>query len=92
VLPAGPAAADPRITLDPAMASALVAELADNFDVVLIKAPPVLRVADGLLLSRIVDGTVIVADSPAMNHKALVEEVHALAVADALVLGIVLIA
>jgi succinoglycan biosynthesis transport protein ExoP len=92
VLPAGPPLSDPGMMLHPAVISGLVAELADNYDVVLIKAPPVLRVADGLLFCRIADGTVVVADSPRMNRNELAEEVHVLGVADALVLGIVLMA
>jgi polysaccharide biosynthesis transport protein len=90
VLPAGPPLSDPSAVLNPAAMSALIGELADNFDVVLIKSPPVLRVADGLLFARIVDGTVVVADGPMMNRTDLAEELHALGVADALLIGIVL--
>ena len=63
---------------------------AEHYDVVLIKSPPVLRVADGLLFCRIADGTVVVADEPRMESDDLSEELHALGVADAVVLGIVL--
>jgi capsular exopolysaccharide synthesis family protein len=93
VLSVGARQTDPSLLLQqPARISAVLTELVANYDVVLIKAPPVLRVADGLLLARIADGTVVVADGPAMNRNELAEEVHALGVADALVLGIVLMA
>jgi len=90
VLPAGLPPSDPSAVLKPDAISALIADLADNYDVVLVKAPPVLRVADGLLFSRIADGTVVVADGPRMNRNELAEEIHVLGVADARVLGIVL--
>lgn len=91
VLPAGPPLVDPGILMRPAVISDLIGELSANFDVILIKAPPVLRVADGLLFSRIADGTVVVADQPQMDRDSLAEEIHSLAVADAQVLGIVLV-
>lgn len=91
VLPAGPAQTDPDL-LRPAAIAALIAELAEHYDVVLIKAPPVLRVADGLLLSRIADGTIVVADGNVMHRDELTEEVQSLSMADSLVLGIVLMA
>jgi succinoglycan biosynthesis transport protein ExoP len=90
VLPAGLPPGDPSAVLRSGPIGDLIADLANNYDVVLVKAPPVLRVADGLMFSRIADGTVVVADGPRMHRKELAEEVHVLEVADARVLGIVL--
>jgi Mrp family chromosome partitioning ATPase len=52
----------------------------------------VLRVADGLLQARVADGAVVVTDQAAMNRDVLAEEVQALQVAGADVLGVVLTA
>lgn len=90
VLPAGPPMADPGALMRSSTIAGLMAEFAEHYDVVLIKSPPVLRVADGLLFCRIADGTVVVADEPRMESDDLSEELHALGVADAVVLGIVL--
>jgi succinoglycan biosynthesis transport protein ExoP len=90
VLPAGPPLTDPAALMRSSTIAELMAEFAEHYDVVLIKSPPVLRVADGLLFCRIADGTVVVADEPRMESDDLSEELHALEVADATVLGIVL--
>jgi polysaccharide biosynthesis transport protein len=90
VIPAGPMPREPSLLLDSASVSRLVGELGEGYDVVLVKAPPVLRVADGLLQARVADGAVVVTDQAAMNRDTLAEEVQALEVAGADVLGIVL--
>lgn len=92
LLPAGPQLTDPSITLHQEALEYLLRELSGHYDVVLVKAPPVLRVADALLLSRVADGVVIVADGPGMKRRVLADEVHALGVADVDTLGIVLVA
>jgi tyrosine-protein kinase len=90
VLPAGPQLRDPSMMMNDAAMKQLLAQLVQLFDVVLIKAPPVLMVADGLMLSRISDGVVVVADEQAMNRDVLGEEMRALDIAGADVLGFVL--
>jgi capsular exopolysaccharide synthesis family protein len=90
VLPAGPMPREPSLLLDAAAMSSLVGALGEAYDVVLVKSPPVLRVADGLLQARVADGAVVVTDQEAMNRDTLAEEVQALEVAGADVLGIVL--
>jgi succinoglycan biosynthesis transport protein ExoP len=92
VLPAGPMPREPSLLLDRQNVATLVGELGSGYDVVLVKAPPVLRVADGLLQARIADGAVVVTDQTAMNRDTLAEEVQALQVAGADVLGVVLTA
>jgi len=92
VLPAGPMPREPSLLLDRQNVTTLVGELGSGYDVVLVKAPPVLRVADGLLQARVADGAVVVTDQAAMNRDVLAEEVQALQVAGADVLGVVLTA
>jgi polysaccharide biosynthesis transport protein len=92
VLPAGPAWAGASLAVQPDAVEALLRELSAEYDVVLAKAPPVLRAADGLMLARIADGVVVVADSPVMRRSELDDEVQALGVANVRPTGIVLVA
>jgi capsular exopolysaccharide synthesis family protein len=90
VLPTGPELPDPSLMLDDVAMKDLFTRLAGLFDVVLIKAPPVLRIADGLTMARVSDGVVVVTDEAAMNRDVLSEEMSALEIAGADVLGLVL--
>lgn len=91
VLPAGPALPDPSMMVQDDVLRAVVERLVPEYDVVLVKAPPVLSAADGLVLGRISDGVVIVADEPAMRREVLTEEIRTVETAGAAVLGMVLI-
>ena len=90
VLPAGPELHDPSVMMDDVALQRLISELARLYEVVLIKAPPVLNVADGLMLGRISDGVIVVADDEAMNRDTLAEELRAFDIAGAAVVGVVL--
>jgi capsular exopolysaccharide synthesis family protein len=61
VLRSGRVPADPGAIVASENLSALIAELRNAADLVLIDAPPVLRTGDALSLSRVCDGVVIVA-------------------------------
>jgi succinoglycan biosynthesis transport protein ExoP len=91
VLPTGPALRDPSLMMNDDAVKTLLTELAAGYDVVLIKAPPVLVVADGLMLAAAGDGVVVVADEEAMNRDVLAEQMRALDIAGAEVLGVVLL-
>jgi polysaccharide biosynthesis transport protein len=91
VMPAGPPLPDPSMMVRDTALQAVVDRVVPAFDVVLIKAPPVLEAADGLVLGRISDGVVIVADELAMNRELLTEEIRTVEIAGAEVLGMVLI-
>ncbi len=90
VLPAGPEPPDPSALLGSDRMAGLLAELAGRYPLVLLKAPPVLRVADGLALSRLVDGVVVVAESRGLLRSRLADEVIALRTVGAPLLGVVL--
>jgi polysaccharide biosynthesis transport protein len=90
VLGAGPAPWNPDLLLESASTESVLRRAARHFDVVLVSAPPVLRVADTLLLSRITDGTVLVADRRRTNRDDLSEGFARLDVVGARVLGVVL--
>lgn len=90
VLGAGPAPFDPDLLLETRSTDSVLRRTARHFDMVVVSAPPVLRIADTLLLSRIADGVVLVADRRRTNRDALAESHAALKVVGARVLGIVL--
>jgi tyrosine-protein kinase len=90
VLSTGPELRDPNVMMDDAVVRHVLDRLAAHFEIVLVKAPPVLRVADAVVLGRVADGVVVVADEVAMNRDVLTEEMDRLSVAGANVLGFVL--
>jgi Mrp family chromosome partitioning ATPase len=61
VLRSGRVPADPGAIVASENLSALIGELRDSSDLVLIDAPPVLRTGDALSIGRVCDGVVIVA-------------------------------
>lgn len=63
VLPAGSLPPDPAALLGSAAMASLVAELRERFDVVVYDSPPMLSVADAVVLGRLVDGVVLVVRS-----------------------------
>ena len=59
LLPAGTSGGDPSRLLHGERLGALLAQLRETFDVVIVDAPPVLAVPDALLLGRCTDGAVL---------------------------------
>jgi capsular exopolysaccharide synthesis family protein len=90
VIPAGRPSPEAAGVIDEAALTTLVHELAQTYDAVLIKAPPLLRIADGLVLARVADGVVVVTDGPAMKRRLLADEIASLKLADAATIGVVL--
>lgn len=60
VLPAGRAPADPQELLASSRMTRLLAAFRNQYDLVILDTPPVIPVADGLILSRRVDATLMV--------------------------------
>jgi capsular exopolysaccharide synthesis family protein len=90
VLPAGGPGADPAELLAGARLVTLVQALADQVDVLLLDCPPVLPVTDALLVARLADVTVVVADARTTERRALAETLDRLHQIGATVLGLVL--
>jgi succinoglycan biosynthesis transport protein ExoP len=61
VMTSGPHAANPPTVLAAERTRAVLAELAEHHDVVIIDSPPVLTVSDAIPLLSVVDGTLLVA-------------------------------
>ena len=63
VIPAGPPPPNPGELLATNRFRTLMSELTEQFDIVLVDAPPVLSAADASSIANAVDGTIIVVDS-----------------------------
>jgi non-specific protein-tyrosine kinase len=90
ILPAGTPPPNPSELLSSAKAAAVIKALAEEFDVVLVDSPPVLPVTDALVVSRMVDGTLIVADARSTARKGVKRTLQMLSQVNAPVLGLVL--
>jgi capsular exopolysaccharide synthesis family protein len=89
VLPAGPRPPNPAELLSSSRMETLMGELRQRFDHVVIDSPPVLLVTDSTILSTLVDGVVLVAESGVTPPGALVRAHRTLVIAGGRVLGVV---
>ena len=92
VLPSGPIPPDPGEFVNTQALSEILAELRDRFDVVLIDAPPALRVGDAMTLSNKVDGVIVVARMKVVRRQMLHELARQLGAMPTPVLGFVVTA
>ncbi|WP_231443360.1 polysaccharide biosynthesis tyrosine autokinase [Brevibacterium zhoupengii] len=78
VLTAGEIPPNPAELLETRAMAELVSELAGRFDLVILDGPPLLPVADGLVLSRLASRTLLVAGAGRVKSRAVAESVRAL--------------
>lgn len=90
ILPAGSPPPNPSELLSSSKAAAVVKALAEEFDIVIVDSTPVLPVTDALVVSRMVDATLVVADSRSTSRKAVRRTLQMLAQVNAPVIGVVL--
>ena len=90
VLPAGPLGPDPAFLVGNPRMTALIEQLKNDWDFVLVDAPPLPAVDDGLALSGSVDGVVVVTRSGLVPRRMLQELSRLLDSSPAEVLGFVL--
>jgi capsular exopolysaccharide synthesis family protein len=90
VMPSGPGIARPAEALQSGRMRALLEEARDQADLILIDAPPLLPVADSLVLASYVDGVLLVVDGQRTRRAALVQARGALDQIGAYVVGVVL--
>ncbi|HMB28422.1 MAG TPA: polysaccharide biosynthesis tyrosine autokinase, partial [Blastocatellia bacterium] len=90
VLPCGPIPPNPAELISSDRMKELLRELSRNFDHILIDSPPLVSVTDPVILSTMVDGTILVIQA-GKNAQELVRRARRdLAVAGARVIGVVL--
>jgi succinoglycan biosynthesis transport protein ExoP len=90
LLPSGPLPPNPAELLSSARLPRLLEQLKGEADVIVIDSPPVLAVADPMVLASKVDGTLLVVDASRTRTQALRGAVEALAKSGTRLLGAVL--
>lgn len=90
ILPAGNRAPNPAELLSSTSMRDLITGLTDTYDFVLVDSPPILPVADGLTLSRVVDSVVLVVRSRTTERDLAQESRRRLLRVNARILGVVL--
>jgi len=89
VLTSGPVPPNPAELLGSKKMRDFIEELKNDYDIVLIDAPPVLAVTDAQILSTIVDGVIFVASYGEAQKNALVDAKHLIDKVGGKILGIV---
>lgn len=90
ILPSGPIPPNPSEMLDSQRMKDLIDSVRDYFDLVVLDSPPILPVTDGLILSKIAGGTLLVVSLGSTEKEALKKTVQALENIDANILGTVI--
>ncbi len=90
ILPAGPPPPNPAELLSSSSMEDLMREARKDFEHVVVDSPPLLMVSDAVILSNLVDGVVLVAESGVTNRSALARAHKMLQMAGARVIGSVL--
>ena len=90
VLPSGAVPPNPAELLSSPAMRRLVSELRTRYEYVVVDTPPVLPVADASVLSRVVDGMVVVANARRVRRRQLTQGLGDLSRVSAHVLGVVL--
>ncbi|PUB27777.1 capsular exopolysaccharide synthesis family protein [Promicromonospora sp. AC04] len=89
VLPSGQVPPNPSELLGSQSMAALLAELADAYDVVIADTAPLLPVTDGAILAKMTGGAVVVVGAGITHRPQLTEALGALDTVGARVLGVV---
>lgn len=90
LLSAGPIPPNPSELLSSKMMDWLLSELKNQYYIIILDAPPLMQVADTRLLSRKVDGVVLVVSCDKSDRHMVVKAKEQLKLADAHILGVVL--
>lgn len=90
VITSGPIPPNPSELITSNKMSQFFKILTLQYDMVIVDSPPILAVTDGQLLSKLVDGTILVTDVEQNNRDALTQAKELLHKADASITGVVL--
>jgi capsular exopolysaccharide synthesis family protein len=90
VITSGPVPPNPSELLGSARMRELVAKLEDHFDFVIIDSAPIMGASDGLVVSKLVRGSLVVARAGVTPYEVLERGLKSLRDIDALVLGMVI--
>ena len=90
VIPSGPKPPNPNEILMSNKMEALIKNISNSFDLVLIDSPPVLSVADSLTLSRCIDGIVLIVANKQTKKEDMVLSVRNIEKVNTPIVGIAL--
>lgn len=90
IIPSGPIPPNPSELLGSDKFKSLLNILREKFDLIIIDSPPMLSVADALILSKQVDGSIIVARSGKTTYEAAYKVMKRLNDIDAKVIGAII--
>lgn len=90
VLGAGPIPPNPSELLGSSSMKALLDELTQRFDTVLVDAPPLLPVTDAAVVSRLTDGAILVVGAGVIRRENVTRALESLETVDARLLGVVI--
>jgi capsular exopolysaccharide synthesis family protein len=90
ILASGPLPSNPSELLSTDRAAEVLAALRGEADIVLIDSPPLLPVTDAAVLTRLVDGTVLVVTVGSTTRKQISQALEVLGQVDAPLIGTVL--
>lgn len=90
ILTSGPIPPNPSELLGSDRMEDLLSAFLERFDMVIIDTPPVLAVTDAAILSKLVDGTILVTDIETNNKNHIIKTKEILVNANANLLGIIL--
>jgi succinoglycan biosynthesis transport protein ExoP len=89
LLPSGPIPPNPSELLNSSRMKRMLEETRGGFDVVLLDTPPVLASIDAVILSTLVDGTVLVLKAGEISRKPFLSAVEELKRANGRIMGVV---
>jgi len=90
IMPSGPLPPGPAELLGNERFDEMISQLRTIADLIIIDSPPVLPVADALVLSRIADATILVANAQTSNEASIAGAIASLETVEALIIGTVL--
>ncbi|WP_047390395.1 CpsD/CapB family tyrosine-protein kinase [Exiguobacterium sp. ZWU0009] len=90
ILTAGPIPPNPAELLSSRAMEHLVAQLREEFDIIIFDAPPLLQVADSRITSKLTDGVILVVGCTTSDRQRVLKAKEQLELAEAKILGVVL--
>ena len=90
ILPAGPLPPDPSELLSSMRFKELLRVLQHKYDIIIIDSPPIISVTDGLIISRAVDGVVVVTRASITTYNMIEKGLKSLTDVKANILGMVI--
>jgi len=90
IIPAGPVPPNPSELLSSNRMNELIRLLGKKFDIIICDSPPLLMVTDGLILSKILDGTIIVTKAGKTTYETVRKGLKSLQDMNTHILGIII--